>query len=139
MESYGRLITVSEGLRFMQELQDGYKLVKGREFVLQGKHLEAGVMKHAVLLIPNLGIKSKSMYGMCVVRPAWDTQTITWKRRVINALHKISSKTLYLNFCDCGLRGQGCASTKWQALEFISLKRKTSRCCGGMDGRQVGS
>lgn len=37
MESYGRLITVSKGLRFMQELQDGCKLVKGKVFVLQGK------------------------------------------------------------------------------------------------------
>lgn len=117
MESYGRLITVAKGLRFMQELQDGYKLVKGREDVCTARKtkLEAGVMKHAVLLIHDLGIKSKGMYGMFVMKPAWDTQTITWKRRVINALHKISSNTLYLNFCNGRLRGQAHASTKWQA------------------------
>lgn len=82
----------------MQELQDGYKLVKGREDVCTAGKTEAGVMKHTVLLIDDLGIKNKSVYGTFVVKPAWDTQTVTWKRRVINALHKMSSKTLYLNF-----------------------------------------
>lgn len=63
----------------MQELQDGYKLVEGREDICTaGKtELEAGAVKHAVLLIHDLGIKSKSMYGMFVVKPAWDAQTVT--------------------------------------------------------------
>lgn len=112
-ESYGRLITVSKGLRFMQELRDGYKLVTG-EGCLYCRENRVGVVKHAVLLIHDLGIKSNSMYGMLVVKPAWDTQT-TCNRRVINALHKMSSETLHLNFCRGRLRGQACASIKWQA------------------------
>lgn len=117
----------------MQELQDGYKLVKRREDICTGGNmvLEAEVMKHTMLLICDLGIKSKSMFGMFVVKLAWDTQAITWKRSVINALHKMSFKTLYLNFVMVDSEGkhvppqsgrQNCCE-----LEFISLKSKTSR------------
>lgn len=107
--------------------------MKGREDVCTGEkmELEAGVMKHTVLLIHDLGIKSKSMYGMFVVKPAWDTQTITWQRRVINALHKMSSKTLYLNFVLVDSEGKHVPPQSGRQnfcceLEF-SLKRKTSR------------
>lgn len=94
--------------------------------------LEAGVMKHTVLLIHDLGMKRKSMYGMFVVKPAWDTQTITRQRRVINALHKMSSKTFYLNFVLVDSEGKHVPPQRGRQnfyceLEFISLKRKTSR------------